>query len=253
MGYKLKLEVFEGPLDLLLYLIKKNELNIYDIPITQITEQYMQYLEMMKLLDLDIVGDYLVMAATLLQIKSKMLLPPDPSEEEQPEEDPRDELVRRLLEYKKFKEVADDLRGKETTRRDFFPRTIDEEKQKELKDEAKEVYFEASLFDLITAFTKVLQSVPKDVFYELIKEEYTVDQKIHEILHLLLEKPRVALNDLFGRAKTKLEMIVTFMAILELIRLREIMAVQKRLFDEIEIMRNKDNIVPSDAPEGDEG
>src|SRR3989338_3896376 len=110
MGYKLKLEIFEGPLDLLLYLIKKDQVNIYDIPIAQVTKQYMEYLEMLKMLDLDIVGDFLVMAATLMQIKSRMLLPPDPTAQEAEEEDPRDELVRRLLEYKKFKEIAEELR-----------------------------------------------------------------------------------------------------------------------------------------------
>ena len=112
MSYKLKLDMFEGPLDLLLYLIKKNQIDIYDIPISEITEQYMEYIEMMKMLNLDIVGDFLVMAATLMHIKSKMLLPPDPSDVPQEEEDPRDELVRRLLEYKKFKEIAEELKGK---------------------------------------------------------------------------------------------------------------------------------------------
>ena len=188
MAYKLKLEVFEGPLDLLLYLIKKNQLNIYDIPIAQITQQYLEYLEMLKMLNLDIVGDFLVMAATLLQIKSRMLLPPDPTQQPEEEEDPRDELVRRLLEYKKFKEIAEDLRGKELTRQDFFSRLFDEEKAKELKEDAKEVYFEASLFDLITAFTKVLKNVPQEVFYEVIKDTHTVEQKIHDILHMLLEQ-----------------------------------------------------------------
>ena len=246
MSYKLKLEVFEGPLDLLLYLIKKCEVNIYDIPISEVTEQYMKYLEMMQLLDLNIVGDFLVMAATLMQIKSRMLLPPDPTAEEDQEEDPRDELVRRLLEYKKFKEVAENLREKEITRQDFFTRVIDKERQKEIKDDAKEVYFEASLFDLITAFTKVLKNVSKETFYEVIKDEHTVDQKIHEILHLLLEQPSVMLAELFSRARSKMEIIVTFMAILELIRLREVMALQRRMFDEIEIVRNKDNMAPNE-------
>ena len=130
MSYRIKLEVFEGPLDLLLYLIKRDELNIYDIPIAQITDQYLGYLDMMQLLDLDVVGDFLVMAATLMQIKSKMLLPPDPTEEEQEPEDPRDELVRRLLEYKKFKEAAETLHEKALVRQDFFPRAVDEEKVK---------------------------------------------------------------------------------------------------------------------------
>lgn len=245
MSYRIKLEVFEGPLDLLLYLIKKDEVNIYDIPIAQITDQYMEYLDMMKLLDLDVVGDFLVMAATLMQIKSKMLLPPDPSDLAQEEEDPRDELVRRLLEYKKFKEAADDLRNKEMIRQDFFRRTPDEEKLKEIKENATEVYFEANLFDLISAFANALKNVPKDIFYEVMKEEYTVEQKIHDILHLFLHQPRVLLTDLFSKAKTKDEIIVTFMAILELIRLREVVAVQKGIFGEIEVIRNRENLPSS--------
>ncbi len=220
MTYKLKLEIFEGPLDLLLYLIKKDQLNIYDIPMAQVTQQYMDYLELLKLFNLDIVGDYLVMAATLLQIKSRMLLPPDPSQLLEEEEDPRDDLVRRLLEYKRFKEIAEDLRGKEIVRQDFFSRVVNESATKELKEENKEVYFEASLFDLITAFSQVLKNVSKEVFYEVIKDEHTVDQKIHDILHLLLEKPRILLPDLFKQTKNKIELIVTFLAILELIRLK---------------------------------
>jgi len=246
MSYKLKLDVFEGPLDLLLYLIKKDDINIYDIPITQVTEQYLRYIEMLKLLDLEIIGDFFVMAATLMQIKSRMLLPPDPSQVEEEQMDPRDELVRRLLEYKKFKEIASDLQQREIRRQDLFTRAIDEEKAQALREDAKEVYFEVSLFDLITAFTKVLKSVPKEVFYEVIKDEHTVDQKIHDILHLLLDRPRIQLMELFGQAKSRLEIIVTFMAILELIRLREIIAVQTRVFGEIEVMRNKENIIPAD-------
>jgi segregation and condensation protein A len=197
---------------------------------------------MLKLLDLDVVGDFLVMAATLMQIKSKMLLPPDPNEQVSEEEDPREELVRRLLEYKKFKEAADDLRSKETVRQDFFRRTPDEEKIKEMKEEATEVYFEANLFDLISAFANALKNVPKDVFYEVIKEEFTVEQKIHDILHLFLHRPKVFLAELFAKARSKDEIIVTFMAILELIRLREVVAMQKGIFSEIEVIRNKENI-----------
>ncbi len=244
MSYKLKLEMFEGPLDLLLYLIKKDEINIYDIPIAQVTEQYMEYLEAIKLLDLEIVGDFLVMAATLMQIKSRMLLPPDPSDTPEDELDPRDELVRRLLEYKKFKEAAQVLQERESSRQDLFARAVDTQKVDDLKEQAKEVYFEVSLFDLISAFSQVLKAVPKEVFYEVIKEEYTVEQKIHDILHILLEVPKIELVELFLRAKSKLEVIVIFMAILELIRLREIVAVQSRAFGPIEILRNKNNILP---------
>ena len=244
MTYKLKLEMFEGPLDLLLYLIKKEEINIYDIPIAQVTEQYMEYIELMKMLSLDTVGEFLVMAATLIQIKSKMLLPPDPSEVKEEEEDPRDELVRRLLEYKKFKEIAEDLKTKESLRQDFFPRTVDAETANELKEDAKEIYYEASLFDLISAFTIALRRAPEDAAYQIDPEEYTVDQKVHVILHRLVDCDRVVLSALLSDAKSKMEVIVTFMAVLELIRLKEILVVQKRLFDEIEVIRNKEHELP---------
>lgn len=249
MGYKLKLDIFEGPLDLLLYLIKKNDLDITEISISEVTGQYMSYIEMMQLLDLNIVGDFLVIAATLMQIKSRMLLPPDPANEEELEEDPRSELVRRLQEYKKFKEIAGTLQEKEQKRKDYFARAVDEEMRKQLVDESKEVYFEASLFDLINALSDALNKAPEEVIHEIITEEYTVEQKIHDILHVVLEEAQVSLKGLFQKAKSKMEMIVTFLAVLELIRLKEIKAVQKRHFEDIEIKRNTDNMVPADAPD----
>ncbi len=249
MGYKLKLDIFEGPLDLLLYLIKKDDIDITDIPISQVTDQYMQYIEMMKMLDLDIVGDFLVMAATLMQIKSRMLLPPDPSELEEEEADPRDELARRLLEYKKFKEIAEALKEKEELRRDLFARVVDAEAAQNLRDEAKEVYFEASLFDLINALSEALRKTPEEVIHEIITEEHTVEQKIHDVLHLLLEAPAVRLNALFEKSKNKIEIIVTFLAVLELIRLKEVKAMQQGPFADIEIMRNTDNMVPVEGEE----
>ncbi len=244
MSYKLKLEVFEGPLDLLLYLIKKDDIDIADIPIAQVTEQYLQYIEMMKMLDLDVVGDFLVMAATLMQIKSRMLLPPDPDAVKEEGMDPRDELAERLLEYKKFKEIAETLKDKEIQRRDLFSRGVDEELTRQLKEEAKEVYFEASLFDLITALSDALKRAPEEVIHEIIKEEFTVEQKIHEILHRVLDESQLFLKDLFEKARSKVEVVVTFLAVLELIRLKEIKVVQKKLFGDIEIIRNKDNIAP---------
>lgn len=247
MGYKLKLDVFEGPLDLLLYLIKKNDIDISDIPITEITEQYMEYIDMMKLLDLDMVGDFLVMAATLMQIKSRMLLPPDPIEEEEIEEDPRDELVRRLQEYKRFKNVADALKEKETRRKDFFARTVDEEEKKRLVNDAKETFIEASLFDLINALSDALNKAPEEILHEIVTEEFTVEQKIHDILHCLLKESEISLTDLFKTSRSKSEMVVIFLAILELIRLQEIKAVQKRIFDDIVILRNTDTIKPVDT------
>jgi segregation and condensation protein A len=242
MSYKIKLEIFEGPFDLLLYLIKKNELNVYDIPIATILDQYLQYTELMRLLDLNVAGEFIVMAATLMQIKSKMLLPQEPSlldEIPEDEKDPRAELVRRLLEYKQFKEAADQLRLKERARQDIFKR------QPVLEDkETGESYFEASLFDLINAFSKALKDVPKELFYEVIKDEFTVEGKVHELLHMFMEMPRIELSGLFSRAKSKLEMIATFLAVLELIRLKEVIVIQKNVFGDIEVFRNKENIQP---------
>lgn len=244
MSYKVRLEIFEGPLDLLLYLVKKDHLNIYDIPIAKITEQYLQYLKLMRLLDLNIAGEFLVMAATLMQIKSKMLLPADESQAlpQADQEDPRAELVKRLLEYEKFKEIAQNLREREARARQVFRRPkLD---PSEISSAQTQVYFEASIFDLITAFSHAIENIPKNLFYEVIKDEFTIEEKIHEILHLLLVCPCVRLFELFARAKNKMEIIVIFLSILELIRLKEIIIRQKELFGDIEILRNKENIIP---------
>lgn len=242
MSYKIKLDVFEGPLDLLLYLIKRNHVNIYDIPIAQVTEQYLQYLELMCLLDLNIAGEFLVMAATLMHIKSKMLLPPDENAQaEEEEEDPRAELVRKLLEYKKFKEAAAYLEKKESSQREIFKR-ITSEAGEEPKEE---VFFEASLFDLISAFSKALKDVPREIFNEIIKDEFTVEGKIHDLLHILVAEKRFSLNKLFENAKNKFEIIAIFLAVLELIRQKEVIVAQKELFGEIFIFLNEERIAPS--------
>lgn len=249
MTYKVKLEVFEGPLDLLLYLIKKEEIDIYDIPITRITDQYLEYLELMKLLDLNIAGEFLVMAATLIHIKSKMLLPPEQTEgEEKEEEDPRAELVKRLLEYKKFKEAASQLSSMESHQRHFFARVATGTQGEDAQ--VKNEFFEASLFDLITAFTKVLKDIPKEAFHEVIKDEFTVSEKIHDILHFLVERPVMLFTELFKKAKNRLEVITTFLAILELIRLKEVIVRQASPFAEIEVIKNAESMKPahSEAP-----
>lgn len=238
--YKIKLEVFEGPLDLLLYLVKKDHLNIYDIPIARVTEQYLEYLELFRLFDLEIAGEFLVMAVTLMKIKSQMLLPREEANVEEEELDPREELIQRLLEYQRYKDVALALREHEQKRQEVFKRrTVDLPEDKD-----NEVYFETSLFELINAFSKALSSVPKELFIEVIKDEFTVSEKIHEILHLLLIEPRINLNRLFNKAKNKLEIIAAFLAILELIRLKEINVFQRGVFGEIEIIKNDCNIIP---------
>ena len=244
MKYKVKLEIFEGPLDLLLYLIKKNELDISDIPIAKVTDQYLEYLEMMKMLDLDIAGEFIVMAATLMQIKSRMLLPPDEvPEEDMEEEDPRSELVKKLLEYKKFKEAADKLAAIEATTSQLYTRKAEERPVPEIEDE--NAFFEASIFDLLTAFSKILKDVPKETFHKVIKDKFTVADKIHDIVHMLINEPKIYFSKFFKAAENKVEIIVTFLAILELIRLKEIIIVQQESFGEIEIMRNPVAVKPA--------
>lgn len=243
MAYKVKLEIFEGPLDLLLFLIRKSELDIYNIPIAVITKQYLVYIDLMRNMDLNIAGEYLVMAATLMHIKSKMLLPQEDIEEEDVEEDdPRAELVKRLLEYQKFKEAASHLEERELKQKDVFARAAKEIKK--YTDSSGEIYFEASVFDLIAAFSTVLKRVPKDKFREIIKDEFTVSEKIHELLHSLTENSKIQVDNLFKKSKNKIEIIVTFLAILELIRLKEVIAIQKEPFGAINIMRNTQQIQP---------
>jgi len=176
------------------------------------------------------------MAATLIHIKSKMLLPPSEEEGQEEEDDPRGELIKRLLEYKKFKEAAASLAQMEGGQRDFFSRGSS--KLPDTSDEEGPPPFEASIFDLITAFTKVLNDVSKEEFYQVAKDEFTVGEKIHEIFHLLVDQPKILFMDLFRRAKSKLEIVTIFLALLELIRLKEIFVIQREPFSDIEIIRN---------------
>lgn len=182
-----------------------------------------------------------------MHIKSRMLLPPDETQLDEEEEDPRAELVRRLLEYKKFKEAAGELSQMESKQKHFFAR-VGTGKDKAAPQE--EDFFEASLFDLITAFTKILKDIPKDVFYEVIKDEFTVSEKIHDILHLLVDKPAINFGDLFRIAKNKREVITIFLALLELIRLKEIIVKQASPFSDIEITRNVESVKPSGGVNG---
>lgn len=242
--YPVRLEIFEGPLDLLLYLIKREELDIADIPMARITEQYLEYLALMRMLDLDIAGEFLVVAATLLQIKSRMLLPP----EEQPIEeeiDPREELIQRLIEYKRFKEAAAQLGVLEGQRSLWISRIGPEPLPFAVGSE--QPGFEASLFDLISAFAKVLREIPKETFFEVMVGEVTVEEKIHQILHLLVGQPVIRFTELFRKARHKIEVIAMFLAVLELIRLKEILVRQPELFGEIEISRNLTRMQPVKA------
>jgi len=244
MTYKVKLNFFEGPLDLLLFLIKREKIDIYDIPIADITEQYLQYIEIIQLLDLELAGDFLVMASNLVYIKSKMLLPREESEIEE-DIDPRQELVEKLLEYKKFKEASEGLRDLMSQRKEYILREGDFQQSAVFTDPEGD-YFEASLFDLISAFRKVVKRIPKEAFHEVVREKFTVADKMHEIFHLLTETPRVKFTEVFLNAKNKDEIIATFLAVLELMKMKEVLVVQKDSFGEIEIVRNPEMVNGTD-------
>jgi len=229
MNYNVHLEIFEGPLDLLLYLIRKNDLDIYNIPISQITAEYLEYLDLMKELNLDFASEFLVMAATLMQIKSRMLLPSENTVEDEEEIDPRAELVARLLEYEKYKEAGKILSQKELNEQGVFYRfnpVLNE----------NDFVIDATLFDLIESFRKVFNELPKEV-KEIVYEEIPIEQKIREILDLLEGRKYINFTEILKKETTRMGLIVVFLAMLELIRLKQIVARQSKLFGEIRIYR----------------
>lgn len=237
--YKVKLEVFEGPLDLLLYLIKKDEVDIYDIPIELITRQYMEYLNLMRMLDLDIAGEFLVMAATLMMIKSRMLLPPEERPEmEVEEEDPRWELIRQLIEYKKFKDAAADLQEMETRTGNMFLRNADEAAV--AAEQPGVGLDDVTIFDLIAAFNEALKRVKVDEVGEIMADRFTVADGIEAILARIQSETQVVFATLFRPLTTRHEIIHTFLALLELIRLRQVVARQDAVFGNIVIKRPED-------------
>jgi segregation and condensation protein A len=233
--YKVRLDVFEGPLDLLLYLIKKDELDIYDIPIERITRQYLQYMDLMRMLDLNIAGDFIVMAATLMMIKSRMLLPPEErtAMEEEEEDDPRWDLVRQLVEYKKFKDAALHLEILEDQRLDVFAR---EGEHVQLGPAPDVSLHDVSLFDLISAFGDVLKRVKTEELKEIFSERFTVAEKMEHIVRRLQKETRIEFGSLFAHLASRHEIVCTFLALLELIRLRQLVARQESTFGSIMLM-----------------
>ncbi|HPR83365.1 MAG TPA: segregation/condensation protein A [Pontiellaceae bacterium] len=232
--YKVSLEVFEGPLDLLLYLIKKDEVDIYDIPIGRITTQYMEYLELMKILNLEIAGDFIVMAATLMVIKSRLLLPDEargPVEEDD-EDDPRWDLVRQLVEYKKFKDAAGFLEHLEAVQENVFLR---EGEHVELGARPEIGMQDVSIFDLISALNQALDRVPKEELNEIFAEQYTVSEKVDYLLDATKNGKPLTLGRLFRGMRSRHEIVCTFLAVLELIKLNRLAARQDNHFEEIVI------------------
>ncbi|MBI5197382.1 MAG: segregation/condensation protein A [Nitrospirae bacterium] len=239
MSYEVRLEVFEGPLDLLMHLIKKNEINIYDIPISLITQQYLHYVELMKNLNLDLAGEFLVMAATLTQIKSRMLLPKEESPEgqEEEEEDPRAELVRRLLEYQRFKDAAESLEDREDQWRDIFRRQPPQETHPEPEDLSQPLPLEVGLFDLIDALQKVLERLPSKKVLEFQADEFSMKDKIALILEHIEKENGLDFTSLFVNAASRRAVIVTFLALLELVKMGLVKVIQPESVGPIQIFR----------------
>ncbi len=223
MAVNVQLKIYEGPLDLLLHLIRKNELSIVDIPIASITEQYLAALELMQGLNLDLSGEYLVMAATLLHIKSRTLLPPEEEEGEDDDEplDSREALVRRLLEYERFKDAARELAERDVLNRDVFVRQA-------RSAPVTEVSFEQlSVFDLVSALQQVLERFPGPSVHRVVQETASVRERMTHILDTLQRRSSVEFRELFDAARSRLDVVATFLALLELIRIRAVHAVQK--------------------------
>ena len=234
--YKVKFEVFEGPLDLLLYLIKKEEVDIYEINLTLLATQFIEHIETMRLLDLEIAGEFLVMAATLMYIKSRELLPVDQQavvEGEEDGEDPRWELIRQLVEYKKFKDAAAQLQLLEARQEDIFPRVPG---KLEFEPAAPLPRAEVSIFDLVNAVNTVLKRFnQREDLRDIFEDKWTVSEKIEHLMRTLREGPSMKFSGLFEGVTSRSEVVVTFLALLELIRLKQIIAVQTDPFGEIEI------------------
>ena len=234
-GITIKLDAFEGPLDLLLHLIKKEEIDIWNIPIARITEQYLDYLHVMEDLNINLAGEWLLMAATLIYIKSKMLLPADPamSTQEDSQEDPRKELVYQLLEHQKFKNAAQMLYTREEVENAVWhnppPEVVEDEKG----------VVAVTLFDLVRAFHEIVQRFEAQRAMELTQEEVSIEEKIADIRRLFLVHNTLLFSNFFADARSKRHLIVTFLALLELVRLREIWVYQKKTFDEIYITKGK--------------
>ena len=225
MSTSVQLEIFEGPLDLLLHLIKKNEVSITDIPIATITEQYLATLELMQNLSLDVAGEFLVMAATLIHIKSRMLLPAGDEEADEDEGvDPHEELVRRLLEYQRYKEAAAELEQRDLLTRDVFVRSATP-----TEEAGPRGFREVSVFDLLGALKRIIDRLPKDTVHEVALDKITVREKMTLLLETLRVRGSVFFESLFSEVKSRVEVVATFLAMLELVKVRAIRIFQEEM------------------------
>lgn len=251
---KVQLEVFEGPLDLLLYLVKKEEVDIYEVNLTKIATQFIEYVDFMRELDLEIAGEFLVMAATLMYIKSRELLPVDQQaqvDEEDEGDDPRWELIRQLVEYKKFKDAAAQLQERETLQEKLFARVPG---KIQFEPETPSTPPQVSLFDLINAVSSILRRFgQREEARDVFEDKWTVSEKIEALMSLAQSRPKLRFSELFADSTSRSEVVVTFLALLELIRLKQLLVAQPEPFSEIEISMAPTAIAsasPSGAPNG---
>jgi len=247
--YKVKFEVFEVPLDLLLYLIKKEEVDIYEVNLTKMATQFIEYIETMRLLDLEIAGEFLVMASTLMYIKSRELLPVEQQvqvEGDEDGEDPRWELIRQLVEYKKFKDAATSLQALEARQEDVFPRTPG---KLEFATEPAAPRADVSIFDLVSAVNAILKRfTQREDLRDIFEDKWSVSEKIEFLLRTLTERLHVKFSELFEGVTSRSEVVVTFLALLELIRLKQLSVVQPEPFGEIEVCREVQAAPPAPEP-----
>ncbi len=234
MRYRVKLDIFEGPFDLLLFLIRKNEVDIYDIPISKITTQFLNYIEALQLLDLNVAGDFIEMVAILMHIKARMLLPATELESEEAD-DPRTELVERLIEYKRFKEASYELDDLEENRSKLYSRKYFDYLPLQEKISDEEYLDQVSMFDLMVAFSKAIKNMPKVVYHEVKKIDVTVEQQSEFIIEKLKTGKILLFQELMKELKEKIVMIVTFISLLELVRKGDIIVRQSKVFDDIRI------------------
>lgn len=233
--YRVHLESFQGPMDLLLFFIRRDEIDIYDIPIAHITREFMDTLDQARALNISVAGEFINMAATLMQIKSRMMLPHSLQDDLGDNVDPRTELVQQLLEYQRYKELAVDFRQLESSRRRFFPRS-DNRRQFD-SDEDPGVYLrEISLYDLARRFKQAMDAMPVITSYDLRREPINLDDQKAILISSFNSEGRLLFTDLIKKLNSKLEVIVTFMALLELVRLNQIKLLQRRIFGDLEML-----------------
>jgi len=241
--YRINVEVFEGPLDLLMHLIRKNDLDIYDIPIAFVLEEYMKYLDTIKDLDIDLAGDFLLMAAELAHIKSRMLLPEEPSAEDEEEGDPRADLVRRLLEYQQFKRASEEI-----TKRTMLGREVFVPQAPERVEAPSDGPIEGHIYDLVEAFSRILKRVPADAYHEVAVDRISINERIYQIVGLIRKDATLSLEDLIPKEGiARFDIVITFIALLEMCRLKMIKLYQSGTFGQIYLQGTMDEVAEEDV------